>query len=110
MLFKGQKTNVYAWLPPMSFLIRGELFNQCFLALCFFSVKKDAVFSLGIRYGCELSEWARDSGALKGCCVEPGTIICVGWTGEQGRRQGEKVPSVPCMAWTQALRADPRIF
>lgn len=66
MLFKGQKTNVYSWCLPTSFSVGGELLDQPFLALVFFSAQKDAVFSLGTCYGRELSEVARGDGALKG--------------------------------------------
>lgn len=79
----------------MRFLIWSELFSQHFLALGFFPVKKNAVFSLGIGYGREFSEWARDGGSPR--------VSCMGWTGEQGRRQGEKVQRA------QVLRADPHI-
>lgn len=68
----------------MRFLIQGELFNQPFLALVFFSVKKDAIFSLGICYGRELSEGARDSGALK-VYVVLSLAQLFAWAGRESR-------------------------
>lgn len=65
MLSKGQKTDLHAWLPPKSFLIWGELSSRAFLTLGFYSVKKDAIFSLGVCCCRELSAWARDGGGLK---------------------------------------------
>lgn len=68
--------------------------------LCIFCVKKDAVFSLGIRYGCELSEWARDSGALKGYVVLSLAHLFA-WAGLESRaRDRERRCRVPlCRAW-----------